>query len=236
MGTAKAVLGSVFGRFLFRDATVARVETPSPRFRRIALRGAALANVGWQAGDKLEVFLPLVGTRAYTPLDWDEAQGATTLLVYLHGEAPGTAWARTLAEGASVQLLGPRRSLAAPGSAPVVVFGDETSVGLAHALAGTEPARPLRAVLEVEDVAASRAVCDQLGLTATLVPRAADDAHLPEVHRRLSESWGVHTAATLVMSGRAQAIKTLRSHMRGAGEAPPACTKAYWSVGKAGLD
>lgn len=235
MGTAKAMLGSVLGRFMFRDARVTRVDTPAPRFRRIALEGAALANVGFRAGDKLQVFLPSVGTRAYTPLDWDEARGATTLLVYLHGDAPGARWAGALAHGAAVQLFGPRRSLSAPNAEPVVLFGDETSFGLAHALAGTK-AREVQAVFEVGDVAGARAMCDELGLAATLVQRSADETHLIGLHQQLSESRRRHAAATLLMSGRAHAIKTLRSRMRAAGEAPPASTKAYWAVGKAGLD
>lgn len=236
MGTGKAMFGSMFGRFIFRDAKVARIDAPSPRFRRITFEGTALCDVAWQAGDKLQVFLPTVGTRAYTPLHWDDTRGATALLVYLHGDAPGAAWARALTEGAATQLFGPRRSLSAPDGEPVVVFGDETSFGLAHALTQRPTGREARAVFEVGDIAESRAMCDQLGLSATLVRRAADDAHLAELHERLTEARRGNAAATLLMSGRAHAIKTLRSRMRAAGEAPPSSTKAYWSVGKAGLD
>lgn len=236
MGTAKAVLGSVLGRFIFRSCTVTRVDALSPRFRRIRLTGPALTGAAWQPGDKLQVFLPAVGTRAYTPLDWDEAQGATTLVVYLHGDAPGTTWARALVGGESVQVLGPRRSLARPGAPATVLFGDETSFGLAAALSRQEPARPVHAVLEVDDADEAATVLAALDVRATLIPRATADAHLADVQLRLREALRDHAGAALLMSGRAHAIQTLRSRLRKDGAAPAITTKAYWSLGKAGLD
>ena len=75
--TAKAFVKGVIGRLVFRDATVTRAEALGPHFRRLVLGGPGLGGATWSPGDKLQVFLPGVGTRAYTPVRWDAAAGET---------------------------------------------------------------------------------------------------------------------------------------------------------------
>ncbi|MET0343281.1 MAG: siderophore-interacting protein [Polyangiales bacterium] len=235
MSSAKALLGGILGRYLFRDAQVTQVIDVGPSLRRIVLRGEALRDVAWRPGDKLEVFLPEVGMRAYTPLRWDRDAGETELFVYLHGESPGASWARGLRGDERVQVFGPRRSLSVAEGAGVVLFGDETSLGLLHALALGPPARAVTAVLEVGRPDEVRAAVAALGLTATLIARAPDDGHLDAVRDVIARAREAQPEAALVMSGRARGIQALRRALRTAPWAAIA-TKAYWSPGKVGLD
>jgi NADPH-dependent ferric siderophore reductase len=123
------------------------------------------------------------------------------------------------------QFFGPRGSIAFSELAePILFVGDETSLAAARAL---RDARRSTCVFEVADEPATRHVLAELGLEATLVQRRIDDAHLGT----LADAIASAGAGTLVATGRAQTIQALRR--RGL---RPAKTKAYWSVGKAGLD
>ena len=231
MSSAKAILGGVLGRFIFRIAQVVEVSAPAPSFRRITLAGDALRDVGWQPGDKLQVFLSGVGTRAYTPMLWDAALGRTALLVYVHGASPGAAWARDAAVGDRVQLFGPRRSIATDGQTSILVFGDETSIGLVCALSQARDGAQVSAVLEASRPAEAESALRTLGVEARLVQRTASDQHLSEVGEHLRSALRAQPGALLVMTGRARAIQSLK-RVLGA----KAATKAYWAPGKVGLD
>ncbi|MFO0738487.1 MAG: siderophore-interacting protein [Labilithrix sp.] len=225
MASAKALFGAAFGRFFFRDATVTSVRALGEKFRLAELEGDALTGVTWTPGDKVQVYLG-EDMRTYTPIAWDAASGKTSFLLYVHGaSAPGARWARDLMAGARCQFFGPRGSIAFTALPPdVTFFGDETSFAAAAALKGVRSARN---VFEVESERESKRALTALGIEATLIERTADDAHLEAVARTLERS----PPQSLVLTGRAQSIQDLRR--RGL---RPAKTKAYWSVGKSGLD
>ncbi|WP_426750286.1 siderophore-interacting protein [Myxococcus sp. Y35] len=236
MASAKALLGSVLGRFLFTDSRVTQVHERSHVFRQIDCEGPALKGQGWTPGDKVQVFLPGLGMRTYTPLSWDEERGATSFLVYLHGDSPGARWGRDVKVGDTIQFFGPRRSLALEaGNAPVVLFGDETSFAVASAFrtAGRRDVTPL---FEVTAPDACAPVLRELGFEGQAVAREPGDAHLAHVHERLREVMRAKPGAVLVMTGRAQSIQALRARLRGDGDRATPKVKAYWAVGKAGLD
>src|SRR5690349_1851361 len=135
MASRKAILGALVGRLIFRTARIASLSEPAPRFRRLHLEGPDLRGVSWTPGDKLPLFLPEHGMRTYTPISWDPVRGSTELLVFLHGETPGALWGRGAQVDDEVQFFGPRRSIDATGlPEQVVLFGDETSLGVARAL------------------------------------------------------------------------------------------------------
>lgn len=236
MASAKAFIGSVLGQFLFHSATVTRVRDLSPRFRWLELEGASLRGEPCEPGDKVQVFLPAIGMRTYTPLAWDSQKGTVAFLVYLHGSGPGSEWGRRASVGDKVQFLGPRHSLKMgerPG--PVVLFGDETSFGVAWSLK-TDAKRDVTAVFEVSQRAEATPVLRELGLEGSDVERRDGDAHLSEVHERLRAALQKTPGAQLVMTGRAQSIQALKARFKSEGSSPPGKNKAYWSVGKTGLD
>jgi ferric-chelate reductase (NADPH) len=237
MASVKALIGSALGRFMFHDASVVGLRELSPRFRRVELEGAALRGLSWEAGDKVQVFLPETGMRTYTPLAWDAQKGTAAFLIYLHGDAPGAAWGRALKPGAQVQFFGPRRSLQlkAP-AAPVLFFGDETSIGVAHALKQVQAQKDMTCVFEVTRRPEAAEALREFGFEGSDVERSAGDAHLAEVYERLKGVLQARKEACLVMTGKAQSIQALRAKLRADGLTPPVQTKAYWSVGKTGLD
>jgi NADPH-dependent ferric siderophore reductase len=133
---------------LFRAMRVTKVSDLGP-FREISLTSVA----SWTPGDKIQLRVARDGLtmRTYTPVRWDNTTGDTTILSYLHGAGPGSAWAQNVAADDSVQVVGPRRSidLRRFSSAPIFV-GDETSVGLRMAWTAAHPnLHPVRDIFEV---------------------------------------------------------------------------------------
>ena len=221
-----------------RPARVAAVESLSPRFRLIALEGEALKDVAWTAGQKIQVAMGAgLSARTYTPMSWDTGRGKTCLLAFAHGDGPGSRWTSGLHEGATCQFFGPRRSLdLADLDAPVVLFGDETSFGLAAALRSNLKAGGALHLFEASDVAEAKQALDAVSLgEARLIARSASDDHLATVEAEILRL--AASGAQFVLTGKASSIQRIGRALKAAGVAPSRIrAKAYWAAGKTGLD
>jgi ferric-chelate reductase (NADPH) len=220
-----------------RAARVATVEHLSAHFRRLALEGDELKSVDWTPGDQIQIAVGAgLMARTYTPISWDRDKGRTHILAFIHGEAPACRWFNASHPGDSCEFLGPRKSLGLIDlNSPAVVFGDETCFGLAAALNGALPAGGIRHVFEVSDVSESQAVLDTIGIRATLIQRAAGDAHLVAAREMVVSLAGAD--AQLVLGGKASSIQQVRKALKAIdiGSARVR-SKAYWAPGKTGLD
>ncbi|MBR0710519.1 siderophore-interacting protein [Bradyrhizobium liaoningense] len=225
-------------RWLMRPALVVTVETLSPRFARIELEGEALKDVAWTAGQKIQVAIGAgLSARTYTPMSWDTGRGRTRLLAFAHGDGPGSRWASSLREGDTCQFFGPRRSLDLAGlEAPVVLFGDETSFGLAAALRNNLQAGGALHMFEVTDVVESQQVLDAVSLgQARLIARSAGEEHLSIVEAEMLRL--AANGAQFVLTGKASSIQRFSRALKAAGVASSRIkAKAYWAPGKTGLD
>lgn len=231
MSSAKALLGAVAGRFLFREAKVTSSTWRSKHFIQLEVEGNALTDARFVPGDKVQVFLPGEGMRTYTPLEW--AGPRTSFLGFVHGDAatPGTTWLRNVKGGDRVQLFGPRRSIdTSQVSGDVVVIGDETSLALSVAVTRAFPSRKVSAVLEAHDVDELKTVASGLGVT--LEARAFGDS------KGLFEMLcaRIDAGATPLFTGRAATLQALKQSLRAANRSVGGLTKAYWAEGKRGLD
>jgi NADPH-dependent ferric siderophore reductase len=224
--------------WLMRPARVTAIETLSPRFRLVELEGEALQDVAWTAGQKIQVAMGAgLSARTYTPMSWDTSKGRTRLLAFAHGDGPGSRWASSLCEGDICQFFGPRRSLDLAGFvAPVVLFGDETSFGIAAALRNNLQAGGALHMFEASDVVESRQVLDAISLSeARLIARSASDSHLATIEAetlRLAAN-----GAQFILTGKASSIQRISRALKAAGVASSRINaKAYWAPGKSGLD
>ena len=228
-GLVEATIQKLFTR----SAHVVDIVDIGSAFRIITLGGDGLRHVAWTPGDKLQVQLGGWVQRTYTPIDWDPVAGRTRILACLHADGPGTHWARMLRTGDACILFGPRKSLQ-PASASVIVFGDETALGLAAALNG--PATHV--LLEVASLDHTLPALRRLGLDrAHACARAVGDAHLVLLEARLAALLMTDPGAEIILAGRAAAIQHMTRFLRqtevGTGRRQ---SKAYWAPGKKGLD
>lgn len=233
-------LESVVAKWFTRSAHVADVRTVAEGFRRVALAGDALRGAAWTPGQKVQLLLGGWVQRTFTPLSWDTTHGTTELLVYLHGASPASEWANALAPGQPCAVFGPRGSLDLNTlDRPGLLFGDETSIGLAHALRYTRAgASGVELVLEVSSLAAARAALDAVGVEgAHLIERRPDDAHASDVEAHVTRLRDERGIQGWVLSGNAPSILRLSKLLRRLGVPRGRIqTKAYWAPGKVGLD
>jgi NADPH-dependent ferric siderophore reductase len=221
---------SALQKIFTRSAQVLEIEDIGDSFRLITFGGAALRNVEWTPGDKLQLMLGGWVQRTYTPLDWDADNGRTRILVYLHGDAPGTQWARTLNVSDSCTFFGPRKSIRlAAEASPVLLFGDETSLGLAAALSGQATTYML---FETSSRTCIQAVIERLRL-----PNASVESAAHALEAQMSALLRAHPDADIVLSGKAGSIQQINRLLHQHGTAAKRRqSKAYWSPGKTGLD
>lgn len=178
-----------------------------------------------------------LSARTYTPMSWDAGNGRTRLLAFAHGDGPGSRWADGLREGDTCQFFGPRHSLDLTRfEAPIVLFGDETSFGLAAALRDNLQAGGALHMFETTDVAESRQVLEAISLgEARLIARSPDDAHLAAVEAEMLRL--AANGARFVLTGKASSIQRVSRALKAAGIASSRIkAKAYWAPGKTGLD
>ncbi|HEX7665051.1 MAG TPA: siderophore-interacting protein [Polyangiaceae bacterium] len=236
-GLKARLLGGWLGDRLLRDATVTEVEDLGKSYRRISLVGASLRDATCEPGDKVQIFLPEIGARTYTPFAFDREVGRIDLLVYLHGTGPGAQWARSLEPSTVVRLLGPRSSLPLPQmDEPVALFGDETSLAVARSLYDIRAAgRGAVVRIEVDSTDEAKIACEAIGLPSeVLVERTPGSSHLDRIARDLAGV--VKDGGSLALSGNAHSIQLLRRHLKGLGVDREQKVKAYWAEGKRGLD
>lgn len=233
MTTVREVFGEVLAKFLFRQLEIMKVRELAPRFRLFELQGDTLKGASCAPGDKLQVMLGM-DARTYTPFAFDGERGTLSLLAFVHGESIGATWARDAKQRDKVRVFGPRGSIALASLAkPVVLFGDETSLGVARALQDSSSGSAFVFETDQPDAAS---VLEQLGiLGAHLVRKQADDSHLPDVEQRLADALARTPRSSLVLTGRAAAIQRLRSALKERSLSAHK-SKPYWALGKRGLD
>ena len=232
-------LGDSLKKLLFREVQVAGVQDLSTGFRRLDLSGDSLRGARYAPGDKVQLALE-DGARTYSPFAWDGVRGAISLLIYRHGDTASVRWANGAAEGERLYVFGPRGSLGlGSSSGPLVLFGDETSFGVARSLLeARRSASELSFVFEGSGRSELSSVLDALELPgADLIERREDERHLAEVEERLRAALNRRPESRLVLTGKAQSIQALRKSLKARPVAHAGqIVKAYWSPGKRGLD
>ncbi len=232
-GFSKALL-----RLFMKRAVIVATENLAGRFYLLTLESPAFRGVAWQPGQKVQIAMgSAFVARTFTPVEWDAAAGRTRLLGYAHGAGPGSDWLRSARKNDECDVFGPRSSLDTRAIAgPIVLFGDETSIGLAGSLRHLHQAKSVQSFLETDDVDSVRAVAAHLGIGGLhLSQRTAGDAHLHVITEQLAAL--AANGATFLLTGKAQSIQQLHRGLKSAGvPAVRILSKAYWAPGKTGLD
>ncbi|MGE0322962.1 MAG: siderophore-interacting protein [Polyangiaceae bacterium] len=230
----KRILRDTLGGLLFSELEVVTVQALGTRFRLLELAGQPLRP--FVPGAKLQLMLD-AGSRTYTPFEVDSAAGRLSLLIYLHGNGPGSQWAASARQGTRVMAFGPRGSIDLPRvSAPAILVGDETSIALAALLERTHRGRSA-ALLEVTSIHDARVALDALGVErVTLVERKPGDGHRAQLNSTLLGQLDALGADATILTGNARSIQSVRSSLHDSDPRPKQTVKAYWAPGKRGLD
>ena len=231
----RGLLEKTFSRLFLKQARVVANDTLAPGFHRIALEGDSLRGVAWIPGQLIQIGMAPFVARSYTPIAWDTTAGRTHLVAYAHGHSLGSDWARAAGAGTGCEFFGPRASMDLRlFSGAVLLFGDETSFGIADAARRT--GLDLHCVFEVNDVAVARQALTAMGIVrAEVLERRAGDAHLADVEHLLP-GFAARNASFL-LTGKAGSIQRVRQALKPlAVSSAQLRVKAYWAPGKKGMD
>jgi NADPH-dependent ferric siderophore reductase len=229
-------LSKTWRKIFTKQATVHRAEQVADRFNLITLQSPSFKGRNWVAGQKIQIAMGAgFATRTYTPIDWDAAAGTTRILGYAHGNGPGSDWISNIRAGDTCDVLGPNTSLDVQRVwGPIVLVGDETSIGLAYAL--QQPPKQVKIILEVNALENVQAMAQYLRLyDIRFVLKSQDGAHLYEMARELTTA--ASDNATFVLTGNAQSIQHVRHTLKNLNvTSSRQFSKAYWAERKVGLD
>lgn len=137
-----------------RTATVTLAEMAARTLKKIRLEGPDLVGLEWHPGQQVLVKVDADGDeltmRTYSVWDYDAAAGAMDLIVMLHGNGPGSAWAAGAAVGDEAVVFGPKGMFVLNPRAEWHLFvGDETAAVALQAMLRAVPAgQPVMALFE----------------------------------------------------------------------------------------
>lgn len=215
MAAIASRLSDMLSDVLFTSVHVTEVTQLATCFVKVNVVSPAFRRAQWTPGDKLQLRTRKgsLQARAYTPMNWDNLQGSTELLAFLHGDGPGARWFDDVVVGTNCDVFGPGSSLDLTKMTNSTVFvGDETSVALAHALRTAAPSA--LCIYEASDVAS---LCTLLALlklneNSTVMAKSADRAAVLEELRKALEASAGH--CDLVVSGDAATVNAVRHGVR----------------------
>jgi len=138
----------------FRKVRVERVEQVTPHFKRITFGGSGLADFATRGpAEHIKAFFPKPGhdevvlpewgpnglilaedqehptSRTYTPRRWDPQRSQFDVDFLLHGDGPGSTWAKAAKPGNRAVIAGPGGPfLPEPEAEWLLIAGDDTAV------------------------------------------------------------------------------------------------------------
>lgn len=237
-------------RWTLRRVEVTSNEAVGGRYRLVTLAGESLKQRSFTPGDMFQLAFPGWQSRAYTPFAYDAKAGSAQFLGYLHGNGVASAWLASAHAGETRFVLGPRSAVnLATLQRPLLLFGDETSLGTAAALrASPLGLAGVQLVFEVSSPGAARAALERLGLAAhatvfergeaptKMFERGHDDAHFEAVEATIGAFFERSPGAHGVFTGVAPSIKRLYKAMRRRNvPSKQIINLAYWAPGRKGF-
>ena len=223
MASAKGRLLDMFGRWALQEGRITAVEALGERFVHLTVQADPGAR--YSPGDKIQILLPDMAVRTFTPVGWDG--GRTELLAFRHSaETPAGRWLAEVSAGDTLRFLGPQRSLTLP-DGPATLIGDETALAVAAAYRRARPGQ-ITPVFEIDPAVDAGPALRRMGLDdARVVPRGAKTS--PELLA------AVASGAPVGLAGGGPMVQRIRDELRAQGRGPFKL-KTYWLPGRAGLD
>jgi len=238
MSLKAAVLG-LMGDMILSPARVSNVKRLTERFRLIDLEASGFKSAVRGAGQKVEIDVGDGSMRTYTPISIDASTGCLRILTFVNGIGPGSAWAACVKAGNKVRVVGPRASLRVSTlNESAILFGDETSFGVAKTLQAQLGNVKTSFVFEVGSLEEARVALDELELgCAKLIEKHPDGVHLQNAALPIKEAMMERKAGELFFTGCAFSIRRVRAILSASGvDLRRSKVKAYWAPGKRGLD
>lgn len=223
----------------FREMSVVSARNITPTMRRVTLAGADVAHFE-TGGLHVRVLIPPLGrtpcwptansdgriiwpkgedeltARVYTVRSIHRARGEIDIDVVLHGDSPGSVWARGAKAGDRIGLMGPG------GGAPTssdwyLLAGDETALPVIARIAeGLPPGAQATLLIEVADATEEQAIRSQATLDLRWLHRNGAEAGTTDLLETAVRAlpWPEDTAIFALIGCEHRAAKALRGYLR----------------------
>jgi NADPH-dependent ferric siderophore reductase len=204
--------------------------------KKIRLQGN-ISGMDFQPGYAVAIRVSDTEYRNYTVAFNDVEKGIVEIIVHLHNDAPGTRFMNDLSIGREIRMSMPRgKKMYNTLQTTHILFGDETSLGLAyafqHILFIAQPS--FHFYFELDEV--NEKIPHLLGLkNYTIVPKNEifqNESLLEKMEIFQLENW---QKSTFILTGNARSMQMIRSNIQKKKIEGKILAQAYWADGKIGL-
>lgn len=220
-------------------ADVIRVESITPRMRRITLGGEGLLplTIGNRLpADAIKLYIPPPGRagfkpefgvlpsednlfyiRAYTIRRFQSEPLELDIDIFLHGDTPGSRWARSVQPGEQIGFVGPRHDDPRHDAGDWLLYiGDETAIPAISAIVEQLPAnKHAYLFIEVTDETDEVPISSQASLTITWVHRKDTPAGQSDLLAQAVRNFESPAGKPHVwIAGETGTIRNIRGHLQ----------------------
>lgn len=226
-----------------RRLTVVEAHDVTPHMRRVSFVFDGIENFTYEPGQALLLAVPLPGDgewgrRDYTIRSLDRNTGRLDIDFVLHGDAPGSSWARSAKPGDVLLARGPRGGTVFDAEADWhLLVGDETCIpALFHILEEMPEGTPAKVFIEVGEASDEQAVDTPATLDLVYVHRTAakaeDDTELLDRLEAFELPAGTGHAYVIGETGK---VRQMRRRLIERGLAKEQISaEGYWRPGRIG--
>ncbi len=214
---------------------VTHTELLSQAVKKICFKGD-LKKLNFQPGSYIDFRVGDTEARRYTASYADTETGALELIVHLHGKAQGSLFMDNLKMGDAINMNTPRTHKYYDKSAKeLVVFGDETSLGLARSFLPVlkKNKQPFRFYFELDE--ANKNIPELLYLeNFTVFPKNGlfrNEEWISNLPVIQTPEW---QEANFVLTGNVRSAQTFKKVLKNKGHGK-IYLHGYWLEGKKGL-
>jgi NADPH-dependent ferric siderophore reductase len=235
LSTIPKWVGDLFEGSLRPNLEVLTTSYISPQVKKISFQGD-VSKMKFQIGYANVVRVSETEYRNYTVAHYDAKAGVVDIIFHIHGNGVGSDYIDALKRGDEMYLSSPRgRNEYDPRVNKQVIFGDETSLGLACSFftALKNNQHQFQFYFELADE--NKNVPQLLGLeNFTVFPKDGSfikEAWISDLPVFMTDDW---EDANFVLTGNVNSVRTFRKVLKNK-RSGKVLAKGYWLEGKKGL-
>lgn len=221
----------------FRSVVVTHIEDHFSSTRKIRLQGD-FNGLSFEPGYAVAFRVSETGYRNYTPCGFDTEQGTCEIIFHIHGNGPGSDWARDLKEGDALRMLIPRgRTVYRSHVSHHVIIGDETTLGLALSIhnKANQQKQSCNSIFELDEPAALEDLQLYGHVTGKELLNKAGRIRQRIFQQQEDAGMSLDKTAFYV-AGNADTMKMVRAELKQMNVPPKNIfSQAYWAEGRTGL-
>ncbi|WP_134087960.1 FAD-binding oxidoreductase [Olivibacter sp. XZL3] len=238
MPSAPKWVFDVFDRLLSSKSSsmvVSKVEYLSNTVKRIQFKGN-IKKLNFGVGSFIDFRVSDTEARRYTVSYVNAAGGILELIAHLHGEAPGSSFMGNLSVGDKVNINPPRPyKYYDPSAERYIIFGDETSLGLACSFLPVllKNRHPFHFYLELAEENKNIASLLQLENCTVFTKNGSfgNEKWLNDLPIVQSPEW---QQSNFILTGNAKSVRAFRKVLKARNQGK-IISHGYWLEGKKGL-